>query len=402
MSFTLNGQTYTPQTATQHAQNMLADMNNQLNAAGLPTLTASQANAMWWTLLAQGTENANNDLALQAAANSMNIALCDDNQILNLLPTMGSSLIPASPSSVTLTITATASGATIPAGSLAVSGPNFFSTIQAITIPASGTATVGATCTANGPITAAIGTITSFSPTVTGVATVNNATAALPGRNLETVAQARVRLLAGGAIMSQQQGAIFALQSLPGITQANVLFNVSATTALTLIGVGSEYPTGLAPRTALILVVGDNAAQIGPTYMAYMNAPTQVGSVTNKTSIFTTGSVGTIQTITVNYEQAVNQSIWINVQIVSTPAVVAALTSITAQIQNVITALNGQFQIGAKISAAPFYAAFQGFSQAQVLGITMSLDNITYGNTVIPNTNGYPTLANANISVTLV
>jgi len=391
MSFTLNGTTFVPLTATQHAQNQLVDMNNQLIAAGLPTLTASQSNALWWTLLAQGTENAMQDQALYQASLSMNPALCDDAQILNLLPTMGTQLIPAAPTSVTLSITATSAGCTIPAGSTAVFGGYLFATIQGITIGASATATVGATCTVNGPVAIAASSITSFNPTIAGVASVTNPSAGLIGRNIETVSACRTRLLAGGAMVSGLTGAITALQSLPGITSAFIWFNSSTSASLSLLGYGAS----LAPRSAIIFVVGDNPGGIAAAYFGYMNAPTQVGFIANQTSNYLTAST-TPQAIVVNYEQAVAQVVYVQVSYVSSPAVPSNILTL---IQNVITPLNGTFQIGQKMSAAPFYSAFVGFSQAQILGIALSLTGTggPWTSTVQLNANGFASLLNANI-----
>ena len=391
MSFTLNGTTFTPLTAGQHASNQLADMNNQLISAGLPTLTASQSNALWWTLLAQGTENALQDQALLQASNSMNVAICDDAQILQLLPTMGTALIPASPTSVTLSITATSAGCTIPAGSTAVFGNLLFATIVAITIGPSATATVGATCTVNGPNTVAASSITSFNPTIAGVSTVTNPSAGLVGRNIETVSACRTRLLAGGAMVNGITGAITALQSLPGITSAFIWFNQSTLSPLALLGYGAS----LAARNAIIFVVGDNPTSIATAYFTYMNAPTQAGFSANQTSNYLT-STTTPQTLVVNYEQAASQNVYVQVSYVSNPNVPSNILTL---IQNVITPLNGTFQIGQKIASSPFYAAFVGFSQAQILGIALSLVGTSgpWTNTVQLNANGYANFANANI-----
>lgn len=392
MSFTLNGVTYTPKTATEYAQDALSNMNTALIAQGLSPLSATQSNALWWTLLAQGTDKVEYVNALYQASQSLNIALCDDDQVLNLLPIAGTSLIPAAYSTVTLTIVATSAGATIPINSTLTAGVYTFETTQAITIPASGTATVGAQCTVTGPITVASGVITAFSPTIAGVSTVTNTTA-VPGRDVETAAQARTRLLAGGANVTGLLGAITAIQALPGITQATVLFNYGSPGGLTLTG----YSTSLAYRNAIIFVVG-NSSDIASTYYQYMNAATQAGSVSNQTSTFYT-SVG--QAMTVNYEQAVAQDVYVNVQYVASTNVPVNIETL---VENVIMALNGTFQIGAKITTIPLYQAFNGFSAAQILGINLSLTSTggPYSQTVTMNANAYPVFTADNISVTAV
>ena len=392
MSFTLNGTTIVPLTATEYAQEMLDSMNTSLIAAGLPPMSATQANALWWTLQAQGIVKAELVQMLYQASLSQNIALCDDDQVLALLPTAGTSLIPASASTVTLTVTATAAGATIPVGSTIPAGNYSFKTISAITVPASGTATVGAQCTVTGPITVAAGTMTAFSPTIAGVSSVTN-TDAVPGRNVETTAQVRQRLISGGALNSGLTGAISAIRALPGITQANVLFNYGLPGGMTLTG----YPTSLAYRNAIIFVVG-NSDGIANAYYQYMNASTQTGSIANLTSTYYTDAG---QAMTVNYEKAVAQNVYVNVQYVNSSNVPVNIETL---VENVIMALNGTFQIGAKISTIPIYQAFNGFNAAQILGVNLSLTSTggPYSQTVTMNANAYPVFTAANITVTAV
>jgi hypothetical protein len=437
MSFTLNGVTYTPKTATQHAQNMLAEMNNSLISNGLPSLSATQSNALWWTLLAQGSVNAEQDLALIQAANSMNIALCDDDQILALLPTMGTSLIPASPSSLTLTITADASGVTIPIGStVSVSGYRF-STIQALVLGSNATGSVGATCSVNGPVTIAPGSVTAFSPTIAHVASVTNASAAIPGRDLETVTACRTRLLNGGANMTGLTGANTAIRSLPGITQASVLFNTFASTPIPLNGVlslangssvvsgytyiigntagglsggsvgttvwttfgASSNTVGLAfvatssgaisgtgtcakaipSRTAQIVVSGSSPS-IASTFLDYMPVPTQGASSQ-------TWSAPSGQVLTVYYDTATTQNVYVTVNVLSAAP---RQTGYDNLIRNTIVTLNPSLKIGQTITTQTIANLFSSYSAATIVSYQLSLDGVTWSNSINANWNALP------------
>src|SRR5260221_1386649 len=102
MSFSFNGQTFTPQTTLEHAQQMLTSINAVRQSLGLSQLVPTTANAIWLILLAAGERNAVVDQKMNSGTNSLNPALCDPDQILNLLPMVGTSRIPATFSTTTI------------------------------------------------------------------------------------------------------------------------------------------------------------------------------------------------------------------------------------------------------------------------------------------------------------
>ena len=101
-------------------------------------------------------------------------------------------------SSVTLTVTATAAGCTIPAGSIVAqaTGSSKFITSAAVVVAPSGTATVAAVATEAGEIEAEAGTLTKIDTPVTGWESVTNADDASVGRDREADGVLRARMLA--------------------------------------------------------------------------------------------------------------------------------------------------------------------------------------------------------------
>ena len=69
--FSVNGSTWQVLSSNAHASNILANMNAALQAQGLPILTATTGNILWFYCLAAGQEIAQNvDIPLNAAKNS--------------------------------------------------------------------------------------------------------------------------------------------------------------------------------------------------------------------------------------------------------------------------------------------------------------------------------------------
>jgi uncharacterized phage protein gp47/JayE len=131
-------------------------------------------------------------------------------------------------SSVTLTVTATAAGCTIPAGSIVaqVSGASKFITGVAVIVAPSGTATIAALATEQGAIEAAAGTLTKIDTPVSGWLSVTNLTAASIGRARETDGQLRARMLAtSSAPVGTPEGIATAISEVDGVTYQTVLEN---------------------------------------------------------------------------------------------------------------------------------------------------------------------------------
>lgn len=161
------------------------------------------------------------------AYNAFNPSSAQDSTLSNLVQINGIVRRPASPSTVSLTVTGN-NGTVIPAGSLVstVDGNVQFSTDAAVTISA-GTGTVAATATVNGPLVAEINTVTVIDTPISGWATVTNPAAATLGSNAEEDAELRARRDRSVAINAQSViDAIFAtINAVQGVTQLTVIEN---------------------------------------------------------------------------------------------------------------------------------------------------------------------------------
>ena len=91
MSFEINGETWQPKTAVQHAD-LIIDKINQLlqeenvtdKDGNVVQLKKNYGNALYLLALGDGQCFADNDAALSKAINSFNIELADEQQIENL------------------------------------------------------------------------------------------------------------------------------------------------------------------------------------------------------------------------------------------------------------------------------------------------------------------------------
>ena len=119
MSFEINGEAWTPKTATEHADSIIAKINALLQEnnvqdkdGNIVQLKKNYGNALYLLTLGDAQRFAENDAALSKAINSFNIELCDDHQIENLLPIAAIDRNPGSYSTLKLTVKASSAAST--------------------------------------------------------------------------------------------------------------------------------------------------------------------------------------------------------------------------------------------------------------------------------------------------
>jgi len=383
MSWTVNGITWTPQSAATHSQTNLTYLNN-LNVA--PTLVASPTNAIWLNYLGVGGLQQAYDAKLYAASQSFNVVTCDDSQVLNLAPVAGTSPLPATYSTVSLNVTAAAAGsATVNSGTLAPwNGINFV--VGTTTVIPAGT-TVAVFCTADtaGPYLALAGQVTSFSTSIPNVQTVTNPASSTQGSATETTATYRQRLVAGnGTVNWDLNGTITAIRALQGIISANVFFNSDTVAVLTLNG-----GVTVQPRHARIVIQGgDVSGELATTYATRMTAPTD--GTSSETYTYLSG-----QTLTVNYDIATPQNVYVTIYYDPTMPLIAGADTIA---KNLIVAQNSTFTVGQSITAQSIsQGPLDNFTYATITGVTVSIDGVTYSRNAIVPANEYPSFSTANI-----
>jgi hypothetical protein len=389
MSFLINGVAWQPKTAREYALNMLAMINAGRQARGEEILSASPDNAIWIMLLAAGSEKEAVDQALAIAiSDGLNPSLCDDTQISNLLPIAGTSRIPASYTTAVLTVVAKADGAVNLVGGSSklkytYSGKDVYFVVDSnVTISAGVTASVPVTCDTAGAIELPSGALTEFESTVANLSSVTNA-AGVTGRDLETIAQVRNRIILGNTIESGLDGAMLAIKALDGVTECKIWFNVSRSANLTLVG-GQVVP----PRNAYMVIAGSSSL-IAKTFLEKLLVST-VGATTQN---WTTAAG---QTIGVKYDAAASQNAYIKIFYDSTETYDSGLEEM---VKATILAHQADMKIGEVLTSQEICAWFAGFPYGTIVSAQVSLNGSSWSEIKYFNANAIPLFAAARITV---
>lgn len=353
MSFEIDGETWMPKSAIEHASSIMGKINQLLQENNITDdngniiqLSQNYSNALYLLSLGDGERFADNDTKLSAAINSFNIELCDDAQLENLLPIAAVSRNPGSYSTLRLTVTASTTGAcTIPAGTKAPFNEVNFITQTDVIISAGATQIIDTVCDTIGPVAVLTGEVTAFEGSIANLESVENLESSVPGTSEESTNELRERIIAGDTIKYSLDGCKTALEELTGITYARVYFNYNTSKTITLSG-----GVVLQPRTAYIVVHG-SSDELAKTYAEYMNAPTQnspiaKGTYSTVSITITTGTGGKATvpaTTTVTYngiKYKINSALTIN----ASSSATATFTATTVGPNNVpayaITALD--------------------------------------------------------------
>ncbi len=290
MAFEIDGETWQPKTAIEHADLMIDKINQLMQEdnvkdknGNIVQLKKNYGNALYLLTLGSGQRFADNDTALSKAINSFNVELADDQQIENLLPIAAVTRNPGSYSTLKLTVTASADGpCTIPAGTKApFENMNFVTQIEAV-IPAGHTQMLETVADTIGPVVVLRGEVTAFDTEIANLESVENLVSSIPGNAAETTDALRQRILQGLTIPYSIDGVKLALEELTGVNHARVYFNVYPDSEITLPG-----GIVLQPRNAYIVINGQSD-KIAETYAKYMSAETQNAPGASSTGTYTT------------------------------------------------------------------------------------------------------------------
>lgn len=168
------------------------------------------------------------DVAAQAVAtyNSFSPATAIGNGLSSVIKINGLQRLASAQSTVDLTIGGTA-GTIISKGVARDAVGNNWILPDVVTIPAGGTVIVTATAQNTGPLAAGIGTVTTIGTPTAGWASVTNASAAVPGRDVETNAALRKRQTLSVAIPSLTvfEGLIGSVAQIDGVTRLKAYEN---------------------------------------------------------------------------------------------------------------------------------------------------------------------------------
>jgi len=362
------GDTFIPLSAEENALSLLNTINTLLVTNNVLDSDGNQAvfyvnlaSPIWLIIFAVGTAMTVFQYLIQAAGNSLSITDCSDQQVLNLAIIAGTTRNPGKKTTVFVTVTATSAGCTIsPANLIKYTDDISFTPLTTTVIAASGSAIIETQSTEVGAFVLLPGELNAFVEPVAGVQSIANALSSIPGIDIETITSLRRRIQQGSGLLSSIDSAIQAIRNLSGINHCNIYFNPSLIDNLVI---GSLT---LGPRQAAIVVYGDSA-DIAETYLTYMLSDT-VGSLTQDYT-----SLGQ-QLISVKYSKATLKYFYVKVVIEAD----SGQTGYLAEIWNRFIPASGSINIGKNYTQQYLINYLDNFEYANVIGLYISMDNVTW------------------------
>lgn len=229
---------------------------------------------------------------IQSVYDAISVGNSTGAQLDNLLELVNLFRQSASPSTVTLTCTAS-KATTIPAGSLVKTDAGLtFATDSNLVFAGAGSDDVAATCTVNGPNNAAIGEVDTIVTSVNGWTAVTNAAAVIPGRDREIDAELKARHAAAVATSGERDAA--------SIDEA-----VGAVTGVSGVKVIEDY-TSATP--IYVYVIGGADADVA----AAIDSQRTIGIGTGGTTAVDVYSTVTRETETIRFTRASDRDIYIS------------------------------------------------------------------------------------------
>lgn len=311
--------------------------------------------------------------------------------------------IPAVGTTVTATCTGLV-GTVIPAGSIAMdaSGYLYYSLADA-TIPSSGSVNVVFQNQATGPIACPIGALNTIYRAISGWSGITNATAGVPGNEVESRANfeyRRKQSVAGNA--NNQLGAIYAnVLAVAGVTDAYVTQNNTGAT----VTKGATNFT-LDAHSLYVCVYGGDQKDIANAIFKKLNpGPSMMGN-TSYTVYDDVNYVQPYPDYEIKWQTPTAVNVYVKVELADNNFMPS---DISVRVQSaVLAAFNGEdggtrARIGSTIYAGRYYAGVTAIDpeNVDIYGITLSRDGTTFSTSLSFGIDEVPTLDTSNITVTL-
>jgi hypothetical protein len=404
-------QNWTPLTASQISNDLLNRINTILSSNSITNLLRPViSNVIWIYCLAVGQIRAIYDQLLYQATQSLNIATCSDNQIINLLPVIGTQKITATYTTIWIKFIANPSTVctVTPTNTLTDGAGNTFVPLQTVATTSGGTAYVQCKCQTSGAIYVYDGQITSFVVNPSNLLSVVNGTftigglvyGTITGRPDETATQIRQRIINGSVIDNSLNGFIRALTTIQGLGSINVVYNSSNAVGLSIY-TSTGYIT-LPPREMWIFTQGSDLSGVDSVaniwYYYSLITTYNSGRANTKTQTVTTLSG---QVLSVYYDVSVPQNVYVRVKI---PASVYAniSSSLTSAIQNQVLLLNNTYKTGSVVTSNVVSDVYDNFSGCTVYDCDVSLDGVNWSSYVNIYSDGVPVFVNNATYVVIV
>lgn len=284
----------------------------------------------------------------------------------------------ATPSTVTMTLTADASGATIPLGSQIanVNGDVVFSTTSELVLAPSGSDTVEAQSTTDGAVEAVAASLTVIKTPVFGWLSATNILDASIGRTRESDGELRIRMLASSSANSSTVIGIYtALSNVDGVTALSVLENNTLVSDAIGVPAKSIFPIvegGADSDIARALIAGGVAGGIGYTDITDIPTATFV-SATYDDPI-------TLQTYTATWARPSDIQIYVEVNLNKLATYPAdGDTRVKAAIEDWVLA---NMEFGEDLFASQLYTPVQEIEGAIVVSVFVGLAPSPAGSTI--------------------
>lgn len=293
------------------------------------------------------------------------------------------------------------SGVTIPVGARAqaVDG-NIYICTQAGTIPSSGSVDLPFSCSVNGPISCAPGTLSQIYQAIPGWDSILNADAGTVGSNVESRAEFEERRRQSVAInaRSSLQSIYAAVANLDGVIDVYVTEN-NLSVDQTIGGVS------LVPHSIWVAVVGGETAEIAAAIWRKKSNGANYNGNTSYTVEDRDGYSYPYPSYVVSWETPAALPVKFAVQLADNPALPSNIVDLTKQA--IIDAFNGadggqRARIGSTIYASRFYAPISLLSPSvSILSLLLGDVTPTAPSLTVP-INRRPTVTADDITVTLV
>lgn len=298
-------------------------------------------------------------------------------------------------------VTCTCSGlynTVISAGSIVQNTDGYqLRSLDAATIPASGTIDIEFEVTETGPISIAAGTVTKIITVIPGWDTVTNAAAGVLGRDEETQTEFETRRY--NSVAMNAHGSVSAIQgaiaNVDGVLDCKVLEN-STDTTMTILGVNVD------PHSICACVFGGDGTEIAEAI--YRKKDAGCGTTGSTTVAYTdpdfnnaTYTYKILRPIVVDVKMAVTIK-----NTGSTPASIADDIKAALIADFYGQGENARVGLGQTLYASRFYPIVIGAGVSDFVSLTVALGTGAFGSYIDINANREPQLIESNITVTII
>ena len=374
-----------------------ADWQNAFSGGGLPPLDVDPATPAGQLIATQAALIQAKDSEILFLANQFNPLTAEGRWQEALGKIYFISRKTAEPTVVTCTCTGLYN-TVIPAGSIVQNTDGYqLRSLDAATIPSSGTIDIEFEVTENGPISIAAGTVTKIITVIPGWDTVTNSAAGVLGRDAETQTEFETRRY--NSVATNAHGSVSAIQGaisgVDGVLDCKVLEN-STDSAMTILGVSVN------PHSICACIFGGDGTDIAEAI--YRRKDAGCGT-TGTTTVSYTDPDFNNAVYTYNILRPTVADVKMAVTIKNTGSTPA---SIADDIKAALIAdFYGQMEnprvgLGQTLYASRFYPIVIGAGVSDFVSLTIALGTGTFGSFIDINANREPQLIESNISVTII